>query len=127
MGNRTRGARSGYNVRAKLFPSDIVNEIEVIRKLDFTQPKIFYAKNYDKYRHSRGEFGGGSMQKELIKSVIITKDLKKGDIKLHDTVEYMGEKYNVDDFEYIDDNRQKRISRRPEVKTIITLGASVNE
>ena len=66
------------------------------------------------------------MQKELIKSAIITKDLKR-DIKLHDTVEYMGEKYNVDDFEYIEDNRQKRISRRPEVKTIITLGASINE
>ncbi len=66
------------------------------------------------------------MQRVVKEGVIETMDLFEGDIKINDTVEYEGVKYNVGKVTHRDNNQQKSVSRRPIVKTIIELGAVVN-
>jgi len=125
MGRNTRSNRPGYYIRAKVYPSLIDDNNEVIRKLEYVTPKVFYAKDYQDFSQEKTEFDGTS-QKTLLKGVIETMDLNQSDIKNHDTVEYGDVKYDVANVVFVDSNVQKSVSKRPEVKTIITLGATLN-
>lgn len=125
MGRNIKSNRTGYYIRAKVYPSSIDDNNEVVRKLDYVTPKIFYAKDYQDLSLEKSEFDGVS-QRMALKGTIQTMDLSQGDIKIHDTVEYGGIKYDVVNVVFADCNAQKSVSRRPEVKTIITLGATLN-
>lgn len=125
MARNTESNRRGYNVRAKLYPSVIEDGIEVIRKLIFTNAIVFYAKDHQSFNYSRNEYSG-VMQRQVISGYIETMDLKVGDVKINDTVEYDGAKYNVEEVSYEDNNQQKEVRNRPTVKTIIKLGGVVN-
>lgn len=124
MGRNTESAKFGYNTRAKLYSSTIVDGIEVIRKIDLQIPKIFYAKEHQVFQFVKAEFGG-VMQRQAVSGYIETMDLSVGDVKIHDTVEYEGKKYNVEEVRYEDSNFQKDIRKRPVTKTIIKLGGVV--
>ena len=125
MGRNIKSNRSGYNVRAKLYSSEIIDNLEVVRKIQFATPKVFYAKDYQNFKQQNNEVDG-TMQSTTINGAIETMDLAQTDIKKHDTVEYMGVKYNVEEVVFNDNNLQRAVSRRPEVKTIIVLGAVLN-
>lgn len=125
MARNTESNRRGYNVRAKLYPSVIEDGIEVIRKLIFTNAIVFYAKDHQSFNYSRNEYSG-VMQRQVISGYIETMDLKAGDVKINDTIEYGGDKYNVEEVIYDDNNMQKEVRNRPTVKTIIKLGGVVN-
>lgn len=125
MARNTESNRRGYNVRAKLYPSVIDDGIEVIRKLIFTNAIVFYAKDHQSFNYSRNEYSG-VMQRQVISGYIETMDLKVGDVKINDTIEYGGDKYNVEEVIYDDNNMQKEVRNRPTVKTIIKLGGVVN-
>lgn len=125
MARNTESNRRGYNVRAKLYPSVIEDGIEVIRKLIFTNAIVFYAKDHQSFNYSRNEYSG-VMQRQVISGYIETMDLKVGDVKINDTIEYGGDKYNVEEVIYDDNNMQKEVRNRPTVKTIIKLGGVVN-
>jgi len=125
MARNIESNRRGYNIRAKLFPSAIENENEMIIKRDFAKGTVFYAKDHIDFEVIRNEFGG-VMQRQIITGFIETMDLDEDQVKIHDTVEYSGKRYNVESVKYIDSNKQKEVRTRPIVKTIIKLGAIVN-
>lgn len=125
MSRNVDSNRRGYNSRAKLYPSVIESEIEVIRKLEYTNAIIFYAKDQQTFSYSRNEFSG-VMQRQSVSGYIETMDLKIGDIKINDTVEYDGTKYNVEEVTFNDSNVQKEVTNRPIVKTIIKLGGAID-
>ncbi len=124
MGRNIFSNRRGYNTRAKLF-SSIVNEDEMIIKRDFIKPKIFYAKDHTEFELIRNEFGG-VMQRQLVSGYIKTMDLQEGDIKIHDTVEYNGKRYNIEHVRFESSNAQSEVRTRPTTKTIIKLGAVID-
>lgn len=124
MGRNIFSNRRGYNTRAKLFPS-IVNDDEMIVKRDYTKPKIFYAKDHTEFELIRNEFGG-VMQRQLVSGYIKTMDLQEGDIKIHDTVEYNGKRYNIEHVRFESSNAQSEVRTRPTTKTIIKLGAVID-
>lgn len=124
MGRNVESVRSGYNTRAKLYQSQIEDTNEVIRKIELQTPIVFYAKDYQDFKYVRNQFG--EMQRQLITGLIETMDLEAGVIKIHDTVEYSGVLYNVEELEFIDKNIQKGLRNRLETKTIIKLGGVVS-
>ena len=124
MGRNGESVRSGYNTRAKLYQSQIEDTNEVIRKIELQTPIVFYAKDYQDFKYVRNQFG--EMQRQLITGLIETMDLEAGVIKIHDTVEYSGVLYNVEELEFIDKNIQKGLRNRLETKTIIKLGGVVS-
>lgn len=126
MGRNISSNRCGYNIRAKLYPSLIDDNNEVVRKLVFTNATVFYARDYQDFIMQQDETSG-AMRRIVQKGSIETMDLNASDIKPYDTVEYQGKKYNVEDIRIIDDNAQKEVSNRPIIKTIIKLGAIVND
>lgn len=124
MGRNVESVRSGYNTRAKLYQSQIEDTNEVIRKIELQTPIVFYAKDYQDFKYVRNQFG--EMQRQLSTGLIETMDLEAGVIKIHDTVEYSGVLYNVEELEFIDKNLQKGLRNRLETKTIIKLGGVVS-
>lgn len=124
MGRDSRSNRTGYYIRAKLYSSLINDEEERIVKRDYTEPKVFYAKDNIDFKTMQSIIGAVS-HRALLEGYIETMDLNEGDIKRLDTVEYEGKKYNVDDIVFINSNQQKEVSKRVELKTIIKLGAEV--
>lgn len=124
MGRDSRSNRTGYYIRAKLYTSLINDEEERIVKRDYTEPKVFYAKDNVDFKTMQKIIGSIS-NRSVIEGYIETMDLNEGDIKRLDTVEYGGKKYNVDDIIFVDKNQQKEVSERVELKTIIKLGAEV--
>lgn len=124
MGRNVESVRSGYNTRAKLYQSQIEDTNEVIRKIELQTPIVFYAKDYQDFKYVRNQFG--EMQRQLSTGLIETMDLEAGSIKIHDTVEYGGELYNVEELEFIDKNIQRGLRNRLETKTIIKLGGVVS-
>lgn len=124
MGRDSRSNRTGYYIRAKLYTSLINDEEERIVKRDYSEPKVFYAKDNIDFKTMQKIIGSIS-NRSLIEGYIETMDLNEGDIKRLDTVEYDGKKYNVDDIVFMDKNQQKEVSKRVELKTIIKLGAEV--
>lgn len=124
MGRNVESVRSGYNTRAKLYQSQIEDTNEVIRKIELQTPIVFYAKDYQDFKYVRNQFG--EMQRQLSTGLIETMDLEAGSIKIHDTVEYQGALYNVEELEFKDKNMQKGLRNRLETKTIIKLGGVVS-
>ena len=124
MSRNSRSNATGYNIRCRLYPSVIENGREIVRKLDLISSRTFYAKDYQTFSYTQNQYG--NMQRVVKEGVIETMDLFEGDIKINDTVEYEGVKYNVGKVTHRDNNQQKSVSRRPIVKTIIELGAVVN-
>lgn len=124
MGRDSRSNRTGYYIRAKLYTSLINDEEERIVKRDYSEPKVFYAKDNIDFKTMQSIIGAVS-HRALLEGYIETMDLNEGDIKRLDTVEYEGKKYNVDDIVFINSNQQKEVSKRVELKTIIKLGAEV--
>lgn len=122
MGRNTRSCRTGYFIRALLYPSSVDDENERIVKREFIKPIIFYAKDHAAFELIRNEFGG-IVQRQLIGGYIETMDLAAGQIKIFDTVEYDGRRYNVENVRIESSNKQIEVTRRPDVKTIIKLGA----
>jgi len=125
MARNIESNRRGYNIRAKLFPSMIDDENEMIIKRDFAKGTVFYAKDHIDFEVIRNEFGG-VMQRQIITGFIETMDLEDNQVKVSDTVEYGGKRYNVESVKTISRNQQTEVRIRPIVKTIIKLGAIVN-
>ena len=125
MARNIESNRRGYNIRAKLFPSAIDDENEMIIKRDFTKATVFYAKDHIDFEVIRNEFGG-VMQRQIITGFIETMDLEEEQVKVQDTVEYCGKCYNVELVKTISRNQQTEVRIRPIIKTIIKLGAIVN-
>ena len=125
MARNIESNRRGYNIRAKLFPSMIDDENEMIIKRDFAKGTVFYAKDHIDFEVIRNEFGG-VMQRQIITGFIETMDLEDNQVKVNDTVEYGGKRYNVESVKTISRNQQTEVRIRPIVKTIIKLGAIVN-
>lgn len=125
MARNIESNRRGYNIRAKLFPSMIDDENEMIIKRDFAKGTVFYAKDHIDFEVIRNEFGG-VMQRQIITGFIETMDLEDNQVKVSDTVEYGGKRYNVESVKTISRNQQTEVRIRPIVKTIIKLGAIAN-
>lgn len=125
MARNIESNRRGYNIRAKLFPSMIDDENEMIIKRDFAKGTVFYAKDHIDFEVIRNEFGG-VMQRQIITGFIETMDLEDNQVKVNDTVEYGGKRYNVESVKTISRNQQTEVRIRPIVKTIIKLGAIAN-
>ena len=126
MGRDSRSNRVGYYIRAKLYKSEINNEEERVVKRDFTNPIIFYAKDNIDFKTIQN-ITGAVYNRTLMEGYIETVDLQKNEIKRLDTVEYDGDRYNVDDVVFIDKNQQKEISKRVQLKTIIKLGRVIDD
>ena len=126
MGRDSRSNRVGYYIRAKLYTSEINNEEERVVKRDFTNPIIFYAKDNIDFKTMQS-ITGAVYNRTLMEGYIETMDLQSKDIKRLDTVEYDGDRYNVDDVVFIDKNQQKEISKRVQLKTIIKLGRVIDD
>ena len=121
MGRDSRSNRVGYYIRAKLYTSEINNEEERVVKRDFTNPIIFYAKDNIDFKTMQN-ITGAVYNRTTIEGYIETMDLQANEIKRLDTVEYDGDRYNVDDVVFLDKYQQKEIPRRVQLKTIIKLG-----
>lgn len=126
MGRDSRSNRVGYYIRAKLYKSEINNEEERVVKRDFTNPIIFYAKDNIDFKTIQN-ITGAVYNRTLMEGYIETMDLQANEIKRLDTVEYDGDRYNVDDVVFIDKNQQKEISKRVQLKTIIKLGRVIDD
>ena len=126
MGRDSRSNKVGYYIRAKLYKSEINDEEERIIKRDFTNPIVFYAKDNLDFKTIQN-ITGAVYNRTLMEGYIETVDLEKNEIKRLDTVEYDGDRYNVDDVVMIDKNQQKEISKRVQVKTIIKLGRVIDD
>lgn len=126
MGRDSRSNRVGYYIRAKLYSSEINNEEERVVKRDFTNPIIFYAKDNIDFKTMQN-ITGAVYNRTTIEGYIETMDLQANEIKRLDTVEYDGDRYNVDDVVFIDKNQQKEISKRVQLKTIIKLGRVIDD
>ena len=126
MGRDSRSNKVGYYIRAKLYSSEINNEEERVVKRDFTNPIIFYAKDNIDFKTMQS-ITGAVYNRTLMEGYIETMDLQSKDIKRLDTVEYDGDRYNVDDVVFIDKNQQKEISKRVQLKTIIKLGRVIDD
>ena len=77
--------------------------------MNFKHPSFFYAKDYQDFKYVRNQFG--EMQRQLSTGLIETMDLEAGVIKIHDTVEYSGVLYNVEELEFIDKKPAKRLEK----------------
>ena len=126
MGRDSRSNKVGYYIRAKLYKSEINDEEERVVKRDFTNPIVFYAKDNLDFKTIQN-ITGAVYNRTLMEGYIETVDLEKNEIKRLDTVEYDGDRYNVDDVVMIDKNQQKEISKRVQVKTIIKLGRVIDD
>lgn len=126
MGRDSRSNRVGYYIRAKLYSSEINNEEERVVKRDFTNPIIFYAKDNIDFKTMQN-ITGAVYNRTTLEGYIETVDLQANEIKRLDTVEYDGDRYNVDDVVFIDKNQQKEISKRVQLKTIIKLGRVIDD
>lgn len=126
MGRDSRSNRVGYYIRAKLYKSEINDEEERVVKRDFTNPIIFYAKDNIDFKTMQN-ITGAVYNRTTIEGYIETMDLQANEIKRLDTVEYDGDRYNVDDVVFIDKNQQKEISKRVQLKTIIKLGRVIDD
>ena len=126
MGRDSRSNKVGYYIRAKLYKSEINDEEERIIKRDFTNPIVFYAKDNIDFKTMQS-ITGAVYNRTLMEGYIETVDLQKNEIKRLDTVEYDGDRYNVDDVVFIDKNQQKEISKRVQLKTIIKLGRVIDD
>lgn len=125
MGRNLESNRRGYHTRSKLYKSTVDNENERIIKRDYTNPIVFYAKDHVAFELIRNEFGA-VMQRQLITGFIETMDLKEGQVKVHDTVEYGNKRYNVESVRYDTNNAQNEVRNRVVCKSIIKLGATVD-
>lgn len=126
MGRDSRSNRVGYYIRAKLYSSEINNEEERVVKRDFTNPIIFYAKDNIDFKTIQN-ITGAVYNRTTLEGYIETVDLQANEIKRLDTVEYDGDRYNVDDVVFLDKNQQKEISKRVQLKTIIKLGRVIDD
>lgn len=126
MGRDSRSNRVGYYIRAKLYKSEINDEEERVVKRDFTNPIIFYAKDNIDFKTMQN-ITGAVYNRTTLEGYIETVDLQANEIKRLDTVEYDGDRYNVDDVVFIDKNQQKEISKRVQLKTIIKLGRVIDD
>lgn len=126
MGRDSRSNRVGYYIRAKLYTSEINNEEERVVKRDFTNPIIFYAKDNIDFKTMQN-ITGAVYNRTTLEGYIETVDLQANEIKRLDTVEYDGDRYNVDDVVFLDKNQQKEISKRVQLKTIIKLGRVIDD
>ena len=126
MGRDSRSNKVGYYIRAKLYKSEINDEEERVVKRDFTNPIVFYAKDNLDFKTIQN-ITGAVYNRTLMEGYIETVDLQKNEIKRLDTVEYDGDRYNVDDVVFIDKNQQKEISKRVQLKTIIKLGRVIDD
>ncbi len=126
MGRDSRSNRVGYYIRAKLYSSEINNEEERVVKRDFTNPIIFYAKDNIDFKTMQN-ITGAVYNRTTLEGYIETVDLQANEIKRLDTVEYDGDRYNVDDVVFLDKNQQKEISKRVQLKTIIKLGRVIDD
>ena len=126
MGRDSRSNKVGYYIRAKLYKSEINDEEERIIKRDFTNPIVFYAKDNIDFKTMQS-ITGAVYNRTLMEGYIETVDLQKNEIKRLDTVEYDGDRYNVDDVVFIDKNQQKEVSKRVQLKTIIKLGRVIDD
>lgn len=126
MGRDSRSNKVGYYIRAKLYKSEINDEEERVVKRDFTNPIIFYAKDNIDFKTMQN-ITGAVYNRTTIEGYIETMDLQANEIKRLDTVEYDGDRYNVDDVVFIDKNQQKEISKRVQLKTIIKLGRVIDD
>ena len=126
MGRDSRSNRVGYYIRAKLYKSEINKKEERVVKRDFTNPIIFYAKDNIDFKTIQN-ITGAVYNRTLMEGYIETMDLQANEIKRLDTVEYDGDRYNVDDVVFIDKNQQKEISKRVQLKTIIKLGRVIDD
>lgn len=121
MPRNTEICASGYHIRAKIYPSQTSDTGEIVRKIVYVTPTVFYAKDHISFTMSYDEASG--VQRRITqKGMIETHDLTKNDIHLYDTVEYEGTYYNVEEVIFDDKNHQKGVSARPMLKTIIRLG-----
>ena len=126
MGRDSRSNRVGYYIRAKLYSSEINNEEERVVKRDFTNPIIFYAKDNIDFKTMQN-ITGAVYNRTTLEGYIETVDLQANESKRLDTVEYDGDRYNVDDVVFLDKNQQKEISKRVQLKTIIKLGRVIDD
>lgn len=123
MGRATNLNRTQYNLRCKVFET-ITNAEDRIKRLTNSKPIVFYARVIQDYKESH--FFVDNYNTTMGNIAIETIDLKQGEIKRLDTVEYQGKKYNVENIviEYINKS-QLGIRARPDIKTIIALGKEV--
>ena len=126
MGRDSRSNKVGYYIRAKLYKSEINDEEERVVKRDFTNPIIFYAKDNIDFKTMQN-ITGAVYNRTTLEGYIETVDLQANEIKRLDTVEYDGDRYNVDDVVFLDKNQQKEISKRVQLKTIIKLGRVIDD
>ncbi len=125
MGRNIESNRRGYNIRAKLYPSKIDEDNEMIIKREFANPIVFYAKDHIDFEVVRNEFGG-VMKRQVVTGYIETMDLVQDQVQNNDTVEYNGKRYNVESVKQSDFNQQNEVRRRAILKTVIKLGAIIN-
>ena len=121
----SRSNKTGYHIRCRLYPSQIDDNKEIVRKLELISSNVFYAKEYQNFTYVQNQYG--NMQRVIQEGYIITESFEnKKEIKINDTIEYEGINYNVAEVRFVSKNSQNETTNRPILQTIIKLGATVD-
>lgn len=114
--------RRGYFVRAKLYPSQINENQEIVRTIELVTPLLFRAKDASCQGLNYASLAG-VYQRQATNKAIETVDLLPTTVKVHDTVEYEGTLFTVLSVTVSDENKAKEFSNRPRTKLTLELGA----